>query len=450
MPIAKEIKHTPTEYKPDPVVPIPYQSAVVNAKQMHPNNLLTYTEGPTLRGSYYKLVLDKDNDLAGHMLGRDPVLQQYIKITNLESKLISDVNFSQEEETRLFDGSITVLLFPCGIIPNVGDMYVIDSAADVPIIYQVTKPAEAKSIYKQTCYELSMTPIDFSNGKRIEDLDLKVVESRVFVREFLQYGNNPVVNHGVFESMVELADMRKMAIKDYFARYYSRRLRTFILPDQTYQVYDPYLVNFILESIESTDMLDINQVIQYNTGYAGELEHKSILQCLINPEQTPLSFIFTKAGRVNRRFLGNTLVLGSIIMSTIEEVIYPVNPIYNVDASQSMRLTSLVIDTPIAVLGDKKPKYIEGFQSRSSIDLTEPPAVNPICTDFEYIFSQSFYDGTPTSLMEEVTLEYLKQLESKPNTLIALLNHSRTWNNLERFYYVPILALLIKRIVRKL
>ena len=70
--------------------------------------------------------------------------------------------------------------------------------------------------------------------------------------------------------------------------------------------------------------------------------------------------------------------------------------------------------------------------------------------DFEYIFSQSFYDGTPTSLMEEVTLEYLKQLESKPNTLIALLNHSRTWNNLERFYYVPILALLIKRIVRKL
>ena len=115
-----------------------------------------------------------------------------------------------------------------------------------------------------------------------------------------------------------------------------------------------------------------------------------------------------------------------------------------------MRLTSLVIDTPIAVLGDKKPKYIEGFLSRSSIDLTEPPAVNPICTDFEYIFSQSFYDGTPTSLMEEVTLEYLKQLESKPNTLIALLNHSRTWNNLERFYYVPILALLIKRIVRKL
>ena len=450
MPIAKEIELVRTDYEPTPTIPMPYQSATIDSKQMHPDNLLTYLEGPPIVGDYYKLVVDKDNELSGNMLARDPVLQQYIKIENFECKLQNDAAFTQNEENRLFDGTISVMIYASTIVPNVGDLFVVDSMVSVPVIYQVSGPVERKSIYNKTCYLVELSALDFANGNRIIDMADKVIETRVFVKEFLQYGNAPVINKGEFESLVDLANLRRRTILDYFKNFYSDRLKTLLVPSGGIVTYDTFLTNFVLSTISTDDSIYVSKINQYNIGFADESGALSILDLLIHPADLSLDTVFKKAGRIDKNLLATTVSISSIRLTPITEVISPIDTPFNVDDPFSYRTTKLKASAPISLIGERKEIYIEGLNTRHNLDEKEPPAIIPAAVNHDYIFSDQFYNGKGSSLLEEIVLEYINKIPSDPRKLQALYSSIKTWGMLERFYYLPILIMLTKRLVRKL
>ncbi|MNY01736.1 hypothetical protein D3C86_1342790 [compost metagenome] len=63
-----------------------------------------------------------------------------------------------------------------------------------------------------------------------------------------------------------------------------------------------------------------------------------------------------------------------------------------------------------------------------------------------YVLSEAFwkqeYEGL--SKLEQLTLSAMTGEAINKTALLKLVKTSKNWNNLERFYYVPILLILIK------
>ena len=62
-----------------------------------------------------------------------------------------------------------------------------------------------------------------------------------------------------------------------------------------------------------------------------------------------------------------------------------------------------------------------------------------------YIFSSKFYDNDGSkTVLEGLVLEYLNRKTINPNRLLNVLNNYLHWGQLEQFYYIPIILVLIK------
>jgi hypothetical protein len=68
----------------------------------------------------------------------------------------------------------------------------------------------------------------------------------------------------------------------------------------------------------------------------------------------------------------------------------------------------------------------------------------PVNSATSYIFSGSFYQGTPSNLLEVVVLDYLRRSPISMTQLKALVGLYPTLPRLEQFYYGPFLMALIK------
>jgi hypothetical protein len=74
-----------------------------------------------------------------------------------------------------------------------------------------------------------------------------------------------------------------------------------------------------------------------------------------------------------------------------------------------------------------------------------------ISFDDYYIFSKDFYDKTQElSLLESVTLNYIEGKQINHSALKVLLDNYQYWPSLERFYYMPILMILIQSILKEI
>ena len=445
MPIAPEVTQVPTDYKPHPVVPQPYQSVTIDAKVIRPDQLLTNIAGSSIVGTYYRQVLGADDDLSGQVQYRDGVLQQYIKIEQFEGKVQDDTKFTQEQVSRRMEGQLSMDTYPTGVYPNVGDRYVTAGLSGTVFIYRVSS-SERLSIYNGACYRLELVPVGHANGYMLEDLESKVVETRIFVKSFLQYGENPVINKGDFESLLELASLRKMMLNDYFSRFFSQRFSTCLLPMQVDSTYDSYIVDFIKATMELSDHPLIFKVHSYHTGNLSHQYFSSILQCLVNPEITTRANIFTMAHKVPVRYTGSVIPLYALRTTAIGCVVYPNDAVYNVDEGFGRVPTETY---QIYGKADRLP-VPSTVKTRTRADEVEPPFILPATNEYDYIFSRDFYAGKPSSLLEEQVESYLNKRPLNMMILTALANSSRYWDNMDKFYYVPIIALLIKKITRSL
>lgn len=444
MPIAPEVTQIQTNYKPDPIPPQPYQSAVIDSRDIRPDQLLTHITGSSIVGTYYSQILGADDDLSGHVQYRDAVLQQYIKIEKYEGKVQDDTKFTQEEVSKRMEGSLSMDTYPTGLIPNVGDRYITAGLSGTMFVYRVNS-SERLSVYNGTCYRLELIPVGHAKGFMLEDLESKVKETRVFSKNFLQYGENPIVNKGEFEALLDLASLRKMMLNDYFSRFYSQRFSTCMVPDQVVSTYDMYMIDFIKSTMEYNDHPLVWRIHQYHGGNTAQLHFISILQCLINPLVHTRANIFTLAHKVPARYTGSVLALSALRTTAIGNVVYPSNPIFNVDDTG----WSPAETYEIYGRADRHP-VPSTIRTRNRVDDPEPPFIVPATFGYNYIFSEGFYAGSPQSLLEEQVECYLGKRPLNTHALVGLASNSRYWTNMDKFYYVPIIALLIKKITRSL
>lgn len=443
------IKAKPSAVIPPALPPVKiakegFKSIAVDTQYNPKETILAHIEGYSWTVTYYSQVLGRDTGAAGQGIATDPVLQQYRRINNMEIKVTTPLNTSQAEDTAemLTQGSANC--YP-HVIPNKGDMFVADIMDGRQGIFQITS-VQRLTVMRETCHAIDYVLVDFGTTARLSDLASKVVQEAYFVKDFIYHGQNPILLGQDYENYNYLRRNLSLLVSQYFKRFYSVEYSTLILPDQHAVTYDHFVVNALFSHLDTRDARQLTHLRRLNVDDDQAMSADSIWDVLMTRERSMMQDIFHEAGLVTVKRFQSAPVFEGIRYSGVKYAVYPKDPMVRVDNQYGQFIKEAGDIEPVHIPTPNR-KYL-GPQGE---DLTLKGIKN-VMEDGFYIFSKAFYENSreenAQSAIELAVNDHIDGKEIDYARLRELVQASAYWNSLNSFYYVPVLIILIKSVIR--
>lgn len=444
----------PSEKPHNPVVYSPmYRGVTVDTRYIPTGSLLTHVEGSPMTVNYYSQVLDRDNEVAGQNPTRNPVLQQYRLIKGLELRVTQDLVWQQDDNTKQWTATGSANVYPF-LVPNKGDMFLMSVMDGREAIMQVTG-SKRMSVMKEAIHEINYEFVTFSDldQYRLADLNTKVIESYTYVKDFLQYGQNPVLLDADAESVSELSFAFDTIVREWFKEFLSRDFMTLMVPGQPFSTYDHFLTKFMLKfctttaspEIQYTRLLNVDGLDDMRTPTLWDmcLQRNVMLKRLLNERMRMTSTLY---------FPSDPMMEG-IHHTGIQYVVYPENPRQSWDDVRKMKapVTLAYSLTPVPGIVGRLEELIEESNLRG-LPYGDLPLIKPVTVDDFYVFSEAFYkkDTQNMSKLEHAVWDMLDRKALSLDLLVFYTRTWQTWGALERFYYVPFILMMIRAQIRSL
>jgi hypothetical protein len=366
----------------------------------------------------------------------------------MELKVTTPLSTTQDDTSKqiTITGAATVYPF---LIPNEGDMFIADIGDGNEGLFQVNL-SERKTIFNDTCHVIEYQLIDnvSVNRIRLDDLASKTVKTVHYERNFLEHGQNPLLYEEDYMLVKELGQWYNQLTDMFFKEFNSNEYKTLLVPGQRLPVYDPFLVKTVMSFFTTFDYPTIRAVKHLNVSGDPAMEVTTVWDAIAKRDKHLMkTTIMRKAGLVFSRSFSIDPMLEGIFHSGVTYVVYPKDMHVNANYQQwyfpKQTLEVVLEDTKphIQNLGDLITVRVIGNSPESII-----PLIHPILYDEYYIFSKAFYDRSPNgqSRLELCVNDYLDKKAIDIRTIHALCEACHVWDSLERFYYMPILLMLIK------
>ena len=278
----------------------------------------------------------------------------------------------------------------------------------------------------------------------------KVVQNTYFDKNFIYHGQNPILISDDYENLQFLRRNYGTLITQYFKRYYSKEFGTLIMPDQEDIIYDGFLVDALFQHLSTWDARELTVLRKLNCDDDQVMSSDSIWTIILTRNRALFSDAFHRVGYVGAKTFTREPVMSGIRYSGIERVIYPNDPMVRVDNQYAQN---------IKVAGDFVPlrKEMLNRKPMGSLINASNPALNLACIKdtFEngyYVFSKAFYDNDRTenaqSKLELCIQDYLDEKEISYERIREIVEASARWDAVNSFYYIPVLIILIKAVIR--
>lgn len=406
--------------------------------------------------TYYQQVLDNDTELSPQQIHKSAVYQQYIKINRMELKVNQELSQTQNTETNEFEVSGTATLYP-PVIPNVGDMFVADIGDGRSGIFVITS-SERQTILKQACFQVEYQLRSYADEGSAElvDLNEKSIQETHFVKSYLEYGENPVIIEEEYQQQRGLNELYREVVAQFMADFYSRRFETLIVPHQTKVTYDAFVTKTILSVLDTTEQPMVQNIKDLNVNGRPAMDTTTLWNCLLRLSDDYLPMCVRKMYLVGAETFGTFPYYEGIYFSGVEHVVHPDESRSDVDAPYDRRDhkpmgTQLRSGARRSPLGDGviPPEYRVPSEETG---IGRLPDIHPVTHDDHYVFSQGFYSGDLTggSKLEVLARDALAHRPIDLSVLTHLADTAKTWSSLERFYYMPVLIILMKTNLREL
>ena len=476
MPIINPNDTAPVKPKPNPqaIAKPQYMGVTVDTKLENVSHLLTHVEGSSWTANYYSQVLNMDSPTQGQGLGTNPVHQQYKLIRGMELKVSSALSVSQDDETKNMIYTGEALVYPF-IIPNEGDMFLADVGAGREGVFEVTD-VQRLSIQKQAVHRINYRMVDYVNAERLNDLTSKVVQTFQYDKEFLTFGQNPLLFEDDYADVQYMRRNYKAILTRYFKTFFSVENSTLLVPAQDNMTYDHFLVKTLLNHFSTWDAQEIQYIRPMNMQDDYSMRATQVWDVLSRRDKNLMRDAFLQVGKVWTREFEHEPMLEGIRYTQIVEVVYPVDAQLTVDYKYTppqklvngnefqkapVKLTASSLLAPPAVrMREVVSQWLNGYtlpdaNGQPVLDPTAmPPVIHPVMKDGYYVFSKGFYENDRTfgkqSMLELMVHDYLDDKALSVRRLRLLCEDHEEWNALDRFYYVPVLLLLMKSAVRGL
>lgn len=446
---AKPTAPSPVIHNPPKVAAPEHRSVMVDTKYTPISSLITFVEGYWWKVDYYQQVIDGGGQLLGQDTGLDKQNQQYKLIKGLELKAKDPISWSQDQVSKSMTAQGSSVVHS-NLTPNAGDMFVTDVGDGRLGIFQVNNSTQL-SLLKQTAYQIDYTLIAFADdgSDRLKDLTKKVILTLHYLRDFMNYGQDPLVTDADFNAIQTLQSLYGEITQFYMGRFFSREYQTLLVPGQSIEIYDHYVAEFITRMLNVNDHPNMLKMRMMNVGDDDVLKLDQLYSLMINKNTRAFAFMSRRMGVVaTNNFVVNPIA-ASIRFTRISMVVYPLDQNEVADVNRNM------MQHKVAVAWNYEPsKTLPGDLQQQITDNTIDQAgtraiIHPIHQDGYYVFSKAFYENKEgMSFLEMLTRNYLHGRPNPPQDIVKVAKEYHNWGSMERYYYLPIVLALIKSIVR--
>lgn len=455
MPVIKAPKpNIPATKPPVQIAKQEYKSIQVDSRVNPRQGIIAQMEGsPWTLKKYYSQVLRKDSGAAGQGLGTDPQFQQYTCIVNLEIRVTTPLSDNQNQETKEMEqtGEANQYSF---IIPNTGDMFTADLLDGRLGIFEVTSSTRPTT-EMDAAYGMGYKLVGINDTVRERDLESKVVKEVYFEKSFIKHGQNPLLVSDEYECYNYIRRQYYSLIRRFFDRFTSKEHATIIVPDQPTPTYDHFITLLMYRMVDSTEDYRIRDLRRLNMDDDQLMGSRSVWDMLIERDRS-LSFdIFTQAGLADTSSFTRFPRHDGIRYSGVKKVVYPADAPLKSDVG--------VTETPKSA-GEWDP-YIETGRNKRVIDYLEKvketlPSTNgrvmahPVMQGGYYVFSKAFYESDNSenaqSQLELCLQDLIDNRHISFERVKELVEHLSVSKDIDLFYYIPALLVIIRGVIRSL
>ena len=439
------------------------RTAVVDSQYTPRASLLQYVDGSSWEVIYYAQVLGQDEEPKPWSIDLSATSQQYTRITNMELKVTSSLDRSMNEEQpgRSFEVSGTATVYPTHK-PNKGDMFIADAGDGRSVVFAIEEVT--RKTYLQDSYtEISYRLVDYVDTRPeiLSDLNRKVVKRAVFVKDYLQYGQNPLLMEGEFDDVMTMHRLYADLVNFYFKDFYSWEYRTLMIPNQKLPAYDPFVTSTVSELISTDEVPQMSQLRMPVVTANRNADSYTLWDALMRMNDSYLGSAIHQVRLLDTTAFRSLPEVSSIYYTGIRLVACPQDARTDVDApyeesAPCFRGNSLLASTGLRwrdlmrYLPSTNLKGFFKYDEDGQLQLPELPDIVPVTIDDYYVLSQKFYRpaGAYASKLEVLTKQALMREPIDKVTLLMLAQNCMKWPNLERFYYMPILFALMKVALR--
>lgn len=432
---------------------------VVDSKYQPAASLLTYVEGSNWTVNYYSQVIAADNEVTPQNMDRSAPYQQYWLIQQFEMKVTSALNqtVAQDSESKSMNVTGAAVTYP-HFIPNVGDMFVADIGDGNEGLFTITA-SNKKTYLKESVYEIEYVLTAYMEDARRVDLSRKTVKTTVFVKDFLTFGQNPMVLSQDYDLLTQIQKDYHNLLGLYLRDFFSIDYQTLMIPGQSVPSYDPFITKAFAQVVGNEENVLVSKIRQPVVGGDQAMNCQTLWDALVNLDGYVLPTVAQKFLLLPTVHFKSLPQYSGIYYSGIANVLFPQDQRTDVDASHHPGLLRPGPGNAVVFAGRRyndlqrvmPPTILRGFVYDPSVPGALPPIV-PVTQDDFYVFTAGFYGmngANPASLLEQVTLDAINGKALDNATLHKLAEHSAKWENLERFYYVPVLLTLLRAASRR-
>lgn len=457
MPILNPVppKPGPTKNTGHAVAPV-VKSNVVDTRYKPQKSLMAYVEGASWKANYYSQILGKDDEVSDLQLSQEAPYQQYRLIKHLELKVTSELSDTQDTSNRNWEvtGEATVY---AGVIPNAGDVFIADIGDGREGVFTVLV-TEKKSRLNDTVYTISYKMRAELDDVYRRDLESKVVVEQVFVKTNLQHNHAAVLVTSEYEQLAQIEAGYKQLVAHYFRDFFNIEHQTLLVPDQGEKLYDHFLAAGLLSTVDQTEHPLIYRIKLLNLDQDPAFKEVNLWTCLTQNNFDLLTMAFYQVGVASRLQFNEHPQFNGFYYSGIDNIVYPADKaqlkVTDMSGCSGNYKDPLLPDRIVGgnsrsnnlakVL--QQSRDLNGFIQKASSAVNELPLIHPVTIDDYYVLSEAFYFNITgkLSVLEKVTLDTLKGDVVDKADLLRLVVNAKTWPNVERFYYIPLLLILIK------
>lgn len=433
-----------------------FKHSLIDSKKESLAAILTHIEGSTFIVDYYSQVVSRDESLSPFQPNQLPVYQQYTLIRNYEMKLQGSLSTSDDNETSQLTVTGEAITYPF-LKPNAGDAFVADIGDGRLGQFTVTTVTKL-TYFKETCYRITFEWARYADQALIDELNSQVVKTNYFKRNFLTYGQNPIISSSESEMYSSLGNAERELLNRWLTDFYSREYGTILVPGQLCPTYDPFVTRFIVAIYNMREHPLLPKIRVLNCGGMPYTECGSFWDAILYMEADRLYNAFKPYGLLpvtafsslplfeSVRYSGVLQVVGAKTLGNSVDLDY--RPTYQLTTGVLRDLNDMDIELPSVAFNNilnGLPFPPDEFSFDTVFVSEEISSIHPVVLDEHYVLTEQFYDKTANrSKFELMVWSYLEQGQVNPAILLSFCQSAKTWGRLEKFYYTPIILAMLK------
>lgn len=427
-----------------PVVPDdrgrPHSSIVADSRTVKFEALSTHVAGFKWTVTYYRQYLGLDDETAALDTDVAGAFQQYLKINSMEFRVTDPLTPAQDGTSREFTYTGSANIY-AGLIPNVGDHFIADVGDGRLGLFNVIEVEQA-SITKNSIYVIQYDMMEFLSEERRIDLESKVVKVTHFVKDFVNLGRNPLLIQSEYNQYTQVLTYVNTLPLEFFHQFYDDEYRTFLIPDQPYTTYDPHIVSTMRLMAPDSAYNLFSRIEQHNIQSKEDWNRTTLWDVIRNRDERGLDLVSNEMRPSSVNYYKWAHYFGGIHYTGIDRVMMPAGSTIAIDFGEEL--------TPSAEVVYSRPKTpTNPNPNLTGIPLdangTPPPLIKLVTADKFYGLSQAFYyqEVENMSVLEYLLTQHILGKTVSISVLLTLCENSAEWGKVEKFYYLPILLVLL-------